>query len=210
MFAYWLRSLNDRNFHFSQWAAVDFQEPARCGCCMLRHVSDACTSSRRLGVPERVQCQHRCQGAVAAVHRLSSAAYVTGLMAPYMLTVRRGAAPVTVLVTRCAGRKAMLGSTVRRHLQGRHGRTALAKGACTRAYPSALPGIDPVVSICVRRPWTELYGVACAGKAQPGNASSPAAVSVQLLQTSGQTDVPLHQRKLLECLYAREHSTASC
>jgi len=29
VFAYWLRSLNERNFHFSQWAAADFQEPAR-------------------------------------------------------------------------------------------------------------------------------------------------------------------------------------
>jgi hypothetical protein len=29
LFAYWLRSLNDRNFHFSQWAAADFKEPAR-------------------------------------------------------------------------------------------------------------------------------------------------------------------------------------
>ena len=29
VFAYWLRSLNDRNFHFSQWSQASFQEPAR-------------------------------------------------------------------------------------------------------------------------------------------------------------------------------------
>lgn len=29
VFAYWLRSLNDRNFHFSQWGQASFQEPAR-------------------------------------------------------------------------------------------------------------------------------------------------------------------------------------
>ena len=29
VFAYWVRSLNERNFHFSQWAAADFKEPAR-------------------------------------------------------------------------------------------------------------------------------------------------------------------------------------
>lgn len=30
VFAYWLRSLNDRNFHFSQWKKAAFKEPARC------------------------------------------------------------------------------------------------------------------------------------------------------------------------------------
>ena len=30
VFAYWLRSLNDRNFHFSQWKEAAFKEPARC------------------------------------------------------------------------------------------------------------------------------------------------------------------------------------
>ena len=45
VFAYWLRSLNERNFHFSQWAAADFKEPARRGCvlrlspAMLTHMS---------------------------------------------------------------------------------------------------------------------------------------------------------------------------
>ena len=49
VFAYWLRSLNERNFHFSQWPAADFKEPARRGrpasafCHAHLHVPTATT-----------------------------------------------------------------------------------------------------------------------------------------------------------------------